>query len=262
VYRTADRLAPLRGLAAVGNAIMITNTSIRRFRVSGASMLVIALASAKPATAQPAEQPRSFPEVSIRFEQNATDGDVEVVIEATGRRDGLTTLTITSPDGRKIVEFASDEPGRPNASGIRQFLFESPEPKDTDSVKAAFPEGTYTFEGATESGAELRGAATLSHKLPPTTNFVFPKPGAKNVAADGLNIRWATVADVAAYMIELEQEDTGEVITARLASNHTSFDVPLGFLKPATEYTLGIGTVSSDGNTSFVETSFTTAAKK
>jgi hypothetical protein len=31
---------------------------------------------------------------------------------------------------------------------------------------------------------------------------------------------------------------------------------------PGTEYTLGIGTVSKDGNVSFIETSFTTAAAK
>jgi hypothetical protein len=212
--------------------------------------------------AQPADQPRSFPVALIRFEQNATDGDVEVVIVASARREGLTSLTVTAPDGRKIVEFASDKPGRPNASGIRQFEFESPEPKDVESVKAAFPSGAYTFEGETESGARLRDTATLSHHLPPTTKLIYPQPEAKNVTFESPKIAWAPVPDVAGYMIELEQEDTGEVITAKLSPKHTTFVVPHGFTVPGTEYTLGIGTVSKDGNVSFIETSFTTAAAK
>ena len=40
---------------------------------------------------------------SARFEQNATDGDVEAVFEAIAGDDGLTKLTITSPDGRTIA---------------------------------------------------------------------------------------------------------------------------------------------------------------
>jgi len=38
--------------------------------------------------------------------------------------------------------------------------------------------------------------------------------------------------------------------------------VPDGFLLPGTEYQLAIGTVSAEGNVSFVETTFTTAGKK
>jgi hypothetical protein len=40
------------------------------------------------------------------------------------------------------------------------------------------------------------------------------------------------------------------------------FDVPDGFLLPGTEYTLGIGAETADGNASYVETSFTTAGKE
>ena len=40
--------------------------------------------------------------------------------------------------------------------------------------------------------------------------------------------------------------------TARLA-------VPDGFLVPGTEYKLAIGSVTMEGNASFIETSFTTA---
>jgi hypothetical protein len=213
-----------------------------------------------PAVAQTA--PRTFPQNTVRFEQNSTDGDVEVVFEVSGRSEGLTSLTIKSPDGRTIVDFKSDKPGSPVASGIRQFLFESPEPKDIAALKKTFPEGTYIFEGSTESGDHLRDEATLSHKLPPVTSFILPKPAAKNVTFESPKMFWANVPDVKAYKIELEQEDTGEVITATLSPKLTHFIVPHGFTKADTEYKFGVGTVSKEGNVSFVEMEFTTAPAK
>lgn len=214
-----------------------------------------------PAIAQSTDPTQSFPEASIRFEQNATDGDVEVVIEASGRSEGLTTLSVTAPDGRAVVDFASDEQGS-GASGIRQFLFESPEPTDIAGLKVAWPEGVYTFEGATEAGMQLRGKATLGHKLPPTAKLVFPRPDRKDVPSEKAIIAWAAVPDVAGYVLELEQEDTGESILAKLSAKATTFEAPHGFLQPATEYKVGLGTVSKEGNVSFIETSFTTRAAK
>jgi hypothetical protein len=218
------------------------------------------LAVTSPVAAQ--SEPRTFPQNTVRFEQNATDGDFEVVFEVSARSEGLTSLTIMSPDGRKIVDFKSAESGSPIASGIRQFLFESPEPKDVAALKKAFPEGKYVFEGATQSGAHLRDEATLSHTLPPVTSFILPKPGAKNVTFESPKLFWANVPDVKHYMIELEQEDTGEVITATLSPKLTHFIVPHGFTKADTEYKFGVGTVSKEGNVSFVEMEFTTAHAK
>src|SRR3954447_6818243 len=122
----------------------------------------------------------AFDSASARFEQNATDGDVEAVFEAIAGEDGLTKLTITAPDGRTIVDFSA--PGR-SATGMRQFRFESPEPTDVASLKKAFPEGEYTFAGSTSSGTHFKDKATLKHKLPPTTSFVAPKADARNVSA-------------------------------------------------------------------------------
>lgn len=68
------------------------------------------------------------------------------------------------------------------------------------------------------------------------------------------------VENLAAYIIVLEQDELGVDITATLPSSVTAFAVPNGFLRPDTEYKLAIGTVTDDGNTSFVETTFTTAA--
>ena len=206
----------------------------------------------------PVAPAKPFPRASVRFEQNATDGDVEVVFEITGRSDGLAKLRVVSPDGRTVVDFDA-----PDAStlGIRQFVFESPEPKDVAGLKAAYPEGTYTFQGATASGGQLHGKAALKHELPPTTSFVWPKAKASNVAIRDLKIVWAPVNGVAGYIVEIEQDELNVKITARLPAIAPEFTVPAGFLRPGTKYLLGLGTVSSGGNISFVETTFTTAAK-
>lgn len=200
--------------------------------------------------------PESFTKAHVHFEQNATDEDVEVVFEVKGGPEGLTKLTVVSPDGRTVVDFKA-----PDAStlGIRQFRFESPEPRDVAGLKAAYPEGVYTFSGETAAGVKLEGKSTLSHTLPATTSFVQPKAKAEGVAVKNLAITWAPLKNVAAYLIYIEQDELQVEFTARLAGTASKFAVPDGFLISGTQYTLGLGTVTEDGNVSIIETWFTTA---
>jgi hypothetical protein len=192
---------------------------------------------------------------TVHFEQNATDGDVEVVFEVKGGDEGLVILTVVSPDGRRVVDFTA-----PDAStlGLRQFRFESPEPKDVKSLKSAYPEGRYKFTAATASGNSLYGESTLSHQLPATTSFIHPKTDAEGVTATNLEIAWAPVENVAAYIIYIEQDELDVSVAARLPESAAVFSVPHEFLRSGTEYQLGIGTVASNGNVSFVETTFLT----
>ncbi|MGH7494257.1 MAG: hypothetical protein ACREOO_17945 [bacterium] len=203
---------------------------------------------AKPST--------SFAVARVHFEQNATDGDVEVVFEAKGGHEGLSKLTVVSPDGRTVVDFAA-----PDAStlGMRQFRFESPEPKDVQGLKSAYPEGVYTFTGATAAGEKLHGTSTLHHKLPSTVSLIQPKAKANGVSVKNLEITWTPVKNLAAYIIYIEQDELEVELTARLPGSEAKFLVPEGFLLPDTQYTLGIGTVTQDGNASYVETWFITA---
>ncbi len=197
-----------------------------------------------------------FAVATAHFEQNATDRDAEVVFEVKGGDQGLAKLTVASPDGRTVIDFAA-----PDAStlGMRQFQFESPEPGDIESLKSAYPEGVYTFTGTTAAGDQLQGTATLSHKLPAATSLLRPGAGARGVGVKHLKISWAPVENVAAYLIEIEQDELEVKVKARLPGSVTTFVVPDGFLRPGTEYLLGIGTVTKAGNVSFVETTFTTA---
>jgi hypothetical protein len=202
-----------------------------------------------------ADEAHSFEEASIIFEQNATDGDVEVVLKAQGGDEGLSKFSVVGPNGRSVVEVRA-----PDAStlGIREFSFESPEPKDIASLKAAYPEGVYRFSGTTVGGEQLHGQSTLSHRLPVTASLLRPLPGAQNVAAD-LVISWKPVDGVTGFIIAIEQEELETQLTVELPGDALSFAVPAGFLRGGLEYSLGIGTVSADHNVSFVESTFTVA---
>jgi hypothetical protein len=200
----------------------------------------------------------TFTVATAHFEQNATDGDVEVVFEAKGGADGLSKLTIVGPNGRTVVDFAARDA---STLGMRSFRFETPEPKDAASLKAAYPAGEYVFSGATNSGQALHGRAMLSHGLPALARFVRPAPEAENVGLKDVVLAWTPVKDMQALVVYVEQEELGLSVTARLPGSASSFAVPAGFLAPGTEYVMGIGTVAKDGNASYVESSFKTAAK-
>jgi Fibronectin type III domain len=220
-----------------------------------ASLTATVLAQAASDSSAPQTR---FPVAHVRFEQNATDGDVEAVFEIIGRSEGLAKLTVVAPDGRTVINFSA-----PDAStrGIRQFVFESPEPTDVDALQAAYPAGVYTFDGATVSGAKLHGTATLSHTLPKPTSIVSPRPGARDVGIKNVKVAWAPVENVAGYKIEIEQAKSDNSLKTTLPGSASSFAVPEGFLVPGAKYQLGVATVSDKGNVSFVETHFATAAK-
>ena len=212
----------------------------------------------RPAAAlEPAPEPFSI--ARIHLEQNATDGDFEAVVEVKGGDDGLASLEVESPAARKIIQVTA-----PAATtlGVRQLRFESPEPGDFSSLKAAYPAGVYTFTGTTAGGGRLEGKATLSHVLPAAAAVLRPAPGARDVAAEGLVISWTGVRNIVAYIVTIEQRGRAISLEARLPAPTVSFAVPDAFLTPGTDYQLAIGAVTRDGNIAFAETTFTTAAKE
>ena len=219
--------------------------------------LVLALAGVRKTDAVPGA-PKPFEVAKVTFEQNATDGDFEVVFEAKGGSDGLMKFKVVAPDGRTVVDIAAHDT---STLGPCQIRFESPELKNGRRLRAAYPQGEYVFSGTTTSGAMLQSRTSLAHPLPATAAFVSPVAGAKGVAMRGTVITWKAVPGVAAYMVYVEQEELDVSVTAKLPASATSFTIPDGFLLPGTEYMMGIGTVTKAGNGSYGEATFTTAAK-
>jgi hypothetical protein len=82
------------------------------------------------------------------------------------------------------------------------------------------------------------------------------------VGAKNLKITWTPVKNLAAYIIRIKQRTLGANLTATLPGSVATFAVPDGFLRPGMEYQLAIGTVSDEGNISFVETTFTTVGNQ
>ena len=222
----------------------------RQLQILAAAALL--LGSQRPSVAQQAPA-KPFELMSVRMEQNATDEDAEVVFEATGDK-GLVKLTVVSPDGRSVIDFSAPA----GSMGIRQFRLESPEPGDIASLKEAYPEGVYRFTGTTSTGTKLAGETKLSHALPPVASIVGPRGG--GVAAEKLEINWAPVEGVAAYVVSIEQEEMNLSVEARLPATASRFRVPDGFARPGTAYKLAVGAVMESGNASFVEKTITTAA--
>ena len=201
-------------------------------------------------------EPVPFATATVRFETNVTDNDVEIVFEAKGGDEGLSRLIVKGPDGRTVVDAAA-----PDAStmGLRQFVFESPEPRDVAALKAAYPEGSYTFTGATSDGKQFIGKATLSHALPAAVSILHPGKDAKGVNPRKLTLEWSAVPGAARYTLEIEQEDSAAQVKATLPGTVTHFAVPVGFLRPGEDYKIAIGSVMMNGNMSVVETEFETA---
>ncbi len=108
------------------------------------SFQVLALCAGKKTDA-----PVPFETATVRFEQNATDGDVEVVFEAKGGDQGLAKLTVVAPDGRTVVDFTAPDavpdgfllPGKEYKIAIGTV---------TEEGNASFVETTFTTTGKGE----------------------------------------------------------------------------------------------------------------
>lgn len=199
-----------------------------------------------------------FEHLSLRIEQNATDNDFEVVIEATGGDTGLAALTVTAPDGRVVADFTSPK----MKLGMRAFRFETPEPKSLAGIQADYPAGEYTFTASTVTDLKFSEKASLSHKLPAVTTVVRPKPNEQNVPPSGLRIEWRAPKGLKSCLVALENDVTeANVVQAALPGTATSFPVPEGVLEAGVRYKLVIGSVAQDGNIAYVESAFTVAKK-
>ena len=218
------------------------------------ALVLVAGGLAGRAEAQPAAT-AAFPVATVHLERNTTDSDYEVVFEVTGAQDGLAELTVLGPDRRTVVAFKAPDS---STLGIRGFRFESPEPSDIKAVKSAYPEGIYEFSGRTTKGAKFAGKSTLSHRLAATATLVKPATATASVSVKGLRLAWSPVEGVASYAVGIKQEELNVNLTALLPASSTSFGVPDGFLVPGKKYTLAVGTVTREGNITYVETTFTT----
>jgi hypothetical protein len=214
---------------------------------------LVAGAALPAATASARKTCEEFAELSIALEQNASDGDAEIVLFAQGNDEGLSELSIEAPDGRRALRVKGSRRG----VGLREFLLESAEPPDLARVLASFPEGEYEVAGRTVTGGCLRGAASLSHELAPATTLLAPEAGAEVPPGD-LTLEWAAVPEAELYVVELQNEDLGNEFSFEVLPGTTSLMLPAALLVPGSEYQFGVAVKTAVGNVTAVESGFTT----
>jgi hypothetical protein len=218
--------------------------------------LVAASAVAAAAETGTTPPPSEFEEAAMYVEQNATDGDTEVVIAGTAGDDGLRLLQIKWPDREVMATLLADR----STLGMREFHFESPEPPG-EAVLAAYPEGRYALVGVATSGERFRTVLTLSHDLPPASTILSPAGDAEVPARVPLTIQWSQVPGIEKFVLEFENEsaDPERALTLDLPPGVTSFRIPARLLPAGSEFQVGIHTVAENGNIVVVESTFTTA---
>lgn len=194
-----------------------------------------------------------FSELRMTLEQNATDGDTEVVLFAKGQDDGLHALTITAPNGRKVAKINGDKRG----IGIREFALESAEPPDLSLVLDSFPEGMYRMRGTTVTGECLAGSAYLSHKVAPAAELLTPAED-EVVSINNVVLSWSDVAAAAHYVVELENKTLGNRFSFQIFPPATRLAIPAAMLVADSTYQFGVAVRTYDGNLTLVETSFFT----
>jgi hypothetical protein len=204
-----------------------------------------------------ADELETFEDAEIFVEQNVTDGDAEVVIEATGGDLGLRQFLVIDPKGRIAGRFTA------RGLGFREFLFESPEP-DIEAVLKQFPEGDYLFVGTDSDGGQLAALAELSHDMPDAPVITAPAADATVPAGVDLVISWDAVDGADDYVVELkrelgdDEEGTEVELLFDVSSDVTMVTIPGDLLLPDSEYTIGVGVTSEDENVSAVEMSIFT----
>jgi len=196
-----------------------------------------------------------FAEARLYVEVNQTDGDTEIVLLAKGGDDGLRRFSVKSPGNRQVFSVRSNDR---SVMGLREFAIESPEPAG-DQILAAYPEGTYTFSGATHNGERFRSTATLEHELPFATTILSPIEDS-TVPVGPLSIVWSPVPGILEYRLELvnESADPEQTTLLNLPADATSFEVPTGLIKAGSDYQVSVATIAENGNTVGVEIVFST----
>ena len=226
----------------------------KRFEAGLVLAGVAAVAAA--AEAEQAAPPTEFEEAVMYVEQNATDGDTEVVIAGTAGDDGLRLLQIKWPDRELTTTLVAERP----TLGMREFHFESPEPPG-EAVLAAYPEGRYVLAGVATTGERFRSVLTLSHQLPPAATILWPAEDAEVPAGVPLTIQWSQVPGIERLVLEFENEsaDPERALTIDLPPEATSYRIPARLLPRGAEFQIGIHTVAENGNIVAVESAFTTS---
>jgi hypothetical protein len=221
----------------------------------------VAVASSESSPgASVAAKPLKLEEATMIIELNSTDGDAGLQAFLDG--EPWRSMTISSPDGRKLVDVRNK--GRLRSFGLTELFTESNEPPfDELPLKKflrRFPEGTYRFSGRTIEGRKLVGKAKLSHDIPDGPTITSPTEGA-TIARDGAVASWEPVPDgggveISGYRAIVERENPLRVFQVELPPSVTRVTIPPEYLEVGAKHKIEIQAIDRSGNQTISELEF------
>jgi hypothetical protein len=229
---------------------------------SGLAGIAVA-SSGSSSRAGRAAKPIQLEEATMIVEVNATDGDAGLQAFLDG--EPWRSMTITSPDGKRIVDVNAE--GRLKNFGLTELFTESNEPPfdelPLEKFKRRFPAGMYRFAGRTIEGRKLVGKARFSHAIPDGPRITAPTEGA-TVPRDAAVARWEPVAEtgkvkISGYRVIVEREDPLRVFQAELPASATSVTIPPEYLEPGPKYKIEVQSIDRSGNQTISELEFSVA---
>jgi hypothetical protein len=135
-----------------------------------------------------------------------------------------------------------------NRLNLNKMTLESINTSYEDFIKS-FPEGTYNFY-LFPRPIKNSQRVLMSHDFPNTPVLIYPTDGAANVPLTPV-IEWAQFSSSDIDNLFLEIKGGGVNYRIELLSNITTLALPIGLLKPITQYTLSLGakkTTDSQGS--------------
>ena len=135
-----------------------------------------------------------------------------------------------------------------NRLNLNKMTLESINTSYEDFIKS-FPEGTYNFY-LFPRPIKNSQRVLMSHDFPNTPVLIYPTDGAANVPLTPV-IEWAQFSSSDIDNLFLEIKGGGINYRIELLSNTTTLALPIGLLKPITQYTLSLGakkTTDSQGS--------------
>ena len=169
--------------------------------------------------------------------------------------ESVDRVEVRDPNGVTLFNLQAQDVRGPGL-GIQGLVIESLE-MGADDLMRTYRAGIYSLRGRSINGLTVLGSAMLSHDLLPEPVILYPLAGAKDVPADNLKVSWIPDPEASSYRIVLEQGES-DGLAAELPRGSSSFLVPEGVLRRATESFVEIAAVAPSGNCTIIEVPFTT----
>jgi hypothetical protein len=132
-----------------------------------------------------------------------------------------------------------------NRLNLNKITLESVNTSYEDFIKS-FPEGTYHFYLFPRPLKNSRNVL-MSHDFPNIPVLTYPADGASNVPLTPV-IEWEQFNSADVDYLFLEITGGGLKYQIELLSNTTTVALPIGLLKPVTQYTLSLGAKTTTDN--------------